>query len=48
MSRVDVDAVDTSNFVGGVGLEVEGTEESTLVEIQSVNLMAGCSDDSVA
>ena len=33
MSRVDIDAVDTGDFVGRVGLEVEGTEKSALVEV---------------
>ena len=47
MSRVDIDAVDTSNFVGRVVLKVKGAEEPTLVEIQSVNLVAGSGDDSV-
>ena len=47
MSRVDIDAVDASNFVGRVVLEVKGVEESTLVEVQSVNLMAGSGDDGV-
>jgi len=47
VSRVDIDAVDASNFVGRVVLEVKGVEESTLVEVQSVNLMAGSGDDGV-
>jgi len=47
MSRIDIDAVDASDFVGRVVLEVKGIEEPTLVEVQSVNLMAGSCDDSV-
>lgn len=33
MSRIDIDAVDTGNFIGRVGLEIKGIEESTLVEV---------------
>jgi len=47
VGRVDIDAVDAGNFVGRVVLEVEGIEETTLVEIQSINLMTGSGDDSV-
>lgn len=48
MSRVDIDAVDAGNIVGRIVLEVKGIEESTLVKVQSVNLMTRCGDDSVA
>jgi len=47
MSRVDIDAVDAGNFVGRIILEVKRTEESTLVEVQSINLMTGSGDDRV-
>jgi hypothetical protein len=47
MSRIDIDAVDAGNFVGRVILEVKGTKESTLVEVQSINLVTGSGDDSV-
>lgn len=48
MSGVDIDAVDARNFVGRINLEVKRIEESTLVEVQSVNLMAGSGNDSIA
>lgn len=44
MSRVDINAVDASNFVGRVILKVKGVEELTLVEVQPVNLVAGGCD----
>jgi len=47
MGGVDIDTVDASDFVGRVVLEVKGIKESTLVEVQPVNLMTGSSDDSV-
>ena len=47
MSRVDIDAVDTGDFVGRVVLEVKWVKKSALVEVQSVNLMAGSGDNSV-
>ena len=47
MSRVDIDAVDASNFVGRVVLEVKGVKKSTLVEVQSVNLVSRSGDDGV-
>ena len=48
MSRVDINAVDSSNFIGRAILEVKRVEESTLVEIQPVNFMTGSGDNSVA
>ena len=47
MSRVDIDAVDAGDLVGRVILEVKRTEEPTLVEVQSINLMTGSGDDRV-
>jgi len=47
MSRVDINTVDAGNFVGRIILEVKRTEESTLVEVQSINLMTGSGDDRV-
>jgi hypothetical protein len=47
MSRVNINAVDASDFVGRVILKVEGIEKLTLVEVQPVNLVAGGCDDSV-
>lgn len=47
MARVYINAVHTSNFVGGVILKVKGTKESALVEVQPVNLVTGRGDDSV-
>jgi len=47
MSRIDINTVDAGNFVGRIVLEVKGIEESTLVEIQSINLMTGSGDDRV-
>jgi len=47
MSRVDIDTVDAGNFVGRIILEVKRTEEPTLVEVQSIDLMTGSGDDRV-
>ena len=47
MGRIYVNAVYASNFVWRVILEVKRIKESTLVEVQSVNLMTGRGDDSV-
>ena len=48
MSRVDINTIDASNIVGRVILEVKRIKKSTLVKVQSVNLMAGSSNNSVA
>ena len=48
MSGVDINAVDAGNFVGRAILKVKRVEESTLVEVQSINFMARGGDDRVA
>jgi len=47
MSGVDIDAVNTGNFVRRVVLEVKGVEETALIEVQSINLMARSGNDCV-
>ena len=47
MGRVDINAVDAGNFVGRIILKIKGIEESTLVEVQSINLMTRSGDDRV-
>lgn len=47
MSRVDINAVDTGDFVGRIILEVKGIKETTLIEVQSINLVTRSGNDSV-
>ena len=47
MRRVDINAVNSGNFVGRIILEVEGIEKSTLVKVQSIDLMTGGGNDRV-
>jgi hypothetical protein len=47
MSRIYINAVHTSNFVGRVILKVKRTKESALIQVQSINLVTGRCDDSV-